>query len=200
MARELLFLVCAYLSGSVLYARVFGRLFGKDVTQNSPDGNPGTFNAFQNGGFWCGLLTLLGDLAKGFVPVFLYLRGPVTDLGLALVLAAPVLGHILPLFFRFRGGKGIAVTFGCLLGLLPQWRPVGALIVCFLFFSLILQVKPHYHRTLWTYVCATALLWSQPVPRPMQAGFLLMAAMVFLRLHWSREEKEKCEVKLLWMR
>lgn len=200
MARELLFLVCAYLSGSVLYARVFGRLFGKDVTLGSSDGNPGTFNAFQNGGFWCGLLTLLGDLAKGFVPVFLYLRGPVTDLGLALVLAAPVLGHILPLFFRFRGGKGIAVTFGCLLGLLPEWRPVGALIVCFLFFSLILQVKPHYHRTLWTYVCATVLLWSQPVPRPMQAGFLLMAAMVFLRLHWSREEKEKCEVKLLWMR
>ena len=69
MARELLFLVCAYLSGSVLYARVFGRLFGKDVTLGSSDGNPGTFNAFQNGGFWCGLLTLLGDLAKGFVPV-----------------------------------------------------------------------------------------------------------------------------------
>lgn len=200
MARELFFFVFAYLSGSVLYARVFGRLLGKDVTQDSPDGNPGTFNAFQCGGFWCGVLTLLGDLVKGFAPVFLYTRGPVTDLGLALVLAAPVLGHILPVFYHFHGGKGIAATFGCLLGLLPAWRPVGVLIVCFLFFSLILQITPHYHRTLWTYACACVLLWCQPVGRPIQAGFLLIAAMVFLRLHWSREEKEKCEVKLLWMR
>lgn len=200
MTRGLFYLVFGYLSGSVLYARVFGCLLGRDVTGKSQDGNPGAFNAFRCGGFWCGVLTLLGDLAKGFVPVFLYTRGPVTDLGLALVLAAPVLGHILPVFYRFHGGKGIAVTFGCLLGLLPVWRPVVALILCFLFFSLILQVRPNYHRTLFTYACACVVLWCQPVARPVQAGFLLIAAMVFLRLHWSREEKERCEVKLLWMR
>ena len=69
------FLLIGYLSGSVLYARIFGYLFKhKDITQNTKDNNPGTANAFINGGFFCGICTLVCDLLKGFVPVFIYLR------------------------------------------------------------------------------------------------------------------------------
>ena len=61
------FILLGYLSGSVLYARVFARLFGKEeMIENSRDRNPGTANAFMYGGFWCGLLTLICDIhARG---------------------------------------------------------------------------------------------------------------------------------------
>ena len=69
------FILLGYLSGSILYARVFARLFGKeDIIVNSKDHNPGTANAFMYGGFWCGLLTLICDIAKGCVPVYAFLR------------------------------------------------------------------------------------------------------------------------------
>lgn len=74
--REFCFLIAAYLSGSILYARVFGRLLvHKDITAGTKDGNPGTANAFQHGGLMCGTLTLICELLKGFLPVWLYLRG-----------------------------------------------------------------------------------------------------------------------------
>ena len=107
MLRDLFYVSFGYLAGSILFAHVFGYLLGnKDVTEESRDHNPGTANAFVYGGFWCGVLTLCGDLAKGFFPVFLYLGGtPLSDCGFAVafVLLAPVAGHILPLFHRFRG-------------------------------------------------------------------------------------------------
>ena len=65
---------------------------------------------------------LCGDLLKGFIPVFLFASTHEEGIFFmpgALVLAAPVLGHAFPLFHRFRGGKGIAVSFGCLLGPMP---------------------------------------------------------------------------------
>lgn len=150
MYRTLLYTILGYLSGSLLFAKFFNRLLdGEDVTAESPDKNPGVYNAFLYGGKFCGILTLCCDLLKGFFPVYLYSRAPdlplfpagngpaipvVSGGGLALVLAAPVLGHIFPLWHRFRGGKGITVTFGVLLGLLPQAGPVVILACVFLFF------------------------------------------------------------------
>ena len=59
MVRALLFILLGYLSGSVLYAKIWGKLLcGTDITKGSTDGNPGTANAFIQGGFWCGVLTL----------------------------------------------------------------------------------------------------------------------------------------------
>ena len=69
------FILFGYFTGSLLFARYFSNLFcGKDVTVDTPDSNPGTYNAYTYGGFWCGALTLVCDLLKGFLPVFLYIR------------------------------------------------------------------------------------------------------------------------------
>ena len=70
MIKTIGFIFLGYLSGSVLYARIFAALFKKDnMIENSKDKNPGTANAFMYGGFWCGLLSLIVDLAKGVLPV-----------------------------------------------------------------------------------------------------------------------------------
>ena len=67
MLRTVLFICMGYLSGSVLYALVFAKIFHKgDILEQSSDHNPGTANAFMYGGFWCGLFTLLLMCSKDF--------------------------------------------------------------------------------------------------------------------------------------
>ena len=201
MGRTVVFTVLGYLSGSLLFARYWGKWCrGRNVVEESPDQNPGTFNAFQYGGFVCGTLTLCGDLLKGFLPVFLYCRERPWGLGLALVLAAAVWGHVLPLYHGFRGGKGVAVTFGCLLGLLPKRRPLLLLAFVFLFFSLVVKITPNYHRTLAAYVAA-ALGMVLFVPDPGVAlGFGLISVVVVGKLLHSTERKESCKVGIVWKR
>lgn len=201
MGRTVVFTVLGYLSGSLLFARYWGKWCrGRNVVEESPDQNPGTFNAFQYGVVVCGTLTLCGDLLKGFLPVFLYCRERPWGLGLALVLAAPVWGHVLPLYHGFRGGKGVAVTFGCLLGLLPKRRPLLLLAFVFLFFSLVVKITPNYHRTLAAYVAA-ALGMVLFVPDPGVAlGFGLISVVVIGKLLHSTERKESCKVGIVWKR
>ncbi len=204
MAGTIGYVILGYLCGSVLFAQVFSKVFHKEgMIENSKDQNPGTANAFMQGGFWCGLLTLAGDVLKGFLPVFWFMHGEVAGdshvLLQGLVIAAPVIGHGFPLFYGFRGGKGIAVTFGCLLGLLPLWQPLGALAVFFTFFSVVLRITPHYHRTLAAYLCALAFVLCMGGGESVRVGFVMITLTVCARLFSSREAKEKMGVGLLWM-
>lgn len=203
MYNTVIYALLGYLSGSVLYARVSEALFHKNgMLTESGDQNPGTANAFRYGGLACGLLTLTGDLLKGFLPVFLCVRG-VPDFAaqprFALVIAAPVLGHAFPAFHGAKGGKGIAVSFGCLLGLLPEWRPVAILAACFLFFSLILIITPNFQRTFVTYLCAAAAMMLLREVPACTLGFVLICGIVCLRLHLSKETRELMEVRPVWM-
>ncbi len=193
-----------YLSGSILYARIFAKLFRKeDMIEKSRDRNPGAGNAFMYGGFWCGVLTLTCDILKGFFPVYLFMQYALElspdMLSIAFVMAAPVVGHAFPVFYKGRGGKGIAVTFGCLLGLFPFLEPFAILAAFFIFFSCILRINPHYYRTLAAYMCALIgmlLLVKQPM---VLLGFAIIAVVVSSRMLLSEEEKEKMRIKLLWM-
>lgn len=198
MLISLCFTAFGYLSGSILFARVYGALFGKDLISNSTDGNPGTSNAFIYGGMLCGTLTLLGDLIKGFLPVFLYLymtRGNM-DIYLAPVLVSPVLGHIFPCFYRFRGGKGIAVSFGCLLGLLPISAPLLTLAAIYILLSVVVRISPHYYRTIVTYCLFAAICARFAVSVGVTLGCALISLLIIFRHLKSREEKQKFEVSL----
>ncbi len=205
MVRAIIYIIIGYLSGSVLYANVFSRVFRiKNVAEESRDGNPGTANAFMHGGFFVGTSTLICELSKGIVPVFLYTYGMSSsalsaDFMLPFVISAPLVGHIFPVFYRFRGGKGVAVTFGVLLGLCPHMIPALTLAFYFIFFSLVLRVKTHFHRTMVTYFFTAATLFLLRVELPVSLGFLIIAAAVQYKLHMSREERQKFEVSLLWM-
>lgn len=202
--RDILYIVCGYLCGSVLFARLVSQLlFSRDVTDDGSDQNPGTANAFKFGGFWCGVLTLVLDLAKGIIPVHMYIRGLDRDdcgLALAFVIAAPVLGHVLPVFFKFRGGKGIAVFFGSLLGLFPYMMMPGLILAAvFIFFSVVVVISPHYYRTLVTYVAASILVaLFGNCPFAVSVGFLCASVIIVIRMLRSTEQKEELEVRLAW--
>ena len=112
----------------------------------------------------------------------------------ALVLMAPVWGHAFPAQFHFQGGKGIAVTFGCLLGLcLATDTPLKALAFFFLFFSLVLRVSPNFYRTGITYLCALAVSFYPPATG-VRLEFLGLTARRLLRLHLSPEKREKLRI------
>ncbi len=201
-------IMVGYLSGSVLFFHIVTRSFGKKaLLAQSRDGNPGTANAFICGGAWCGMLTLVGDLAKGILPMVLYrwMGGDFERLPLlsALVLAAPVIGHAFPLFFGFRGGKAIAVSFGCLLGLAPDMMPAIILAAVFIALSLVLRISPHFYRTLVTYLLSFAVMifWGICFDGAVGVvlGFSVMTVTVTLKLCMSHEEKDRLKVRLLWM-
>ena len=113
----LLWILLAFLLGSLPFAVWLGRLAGVDP-RTVGDGNPGTFNVWKLAGWRVGVPVLVLDFSKGVVPAMLA-RQVWKGSGWALVavIAAPVLGHAFSPFLRGRGGKGLATAFGVWTGL-----------------------------------------------------------------------------------
>ena len=116
--------------GSLSFAVIVSRLMGLSDPRTYGSGNPGATNVLRSGNKAAAVVTLLLDLLKGFVPVVL-VRGWGGAYGLgegtvALVGLAALLGHLWPVFFRFRGGKGVATAAGVLLGFEP-WLGIATL-------------------------------------------------------------------------
>ena len=113
--------VLAYLLGSVAFAIVVGRLAGIGDPRSFGSGNPGATNVLRSGHKGAAAATLLLDAFKGWLAVWLAetvgARFGVGDGGVALVALAVFVGHLYPVFFGFRGGKGVATAFGVLLAL-----------------------------------------------------------------------------------
>ena len=130
----LFFTILGFALGSTLFAYWTPKIIRHiDIRELPADHNPGVANAFMYGGFFCGLLSLILELAKGFVPVFLGQRFLDTHSLLFIpVLIAPVFGHAFPFFRKEKGGKAITASFGVLLGLFPEMRP--AVYLAFLYF------------------------------------------------------------------
>jgi glycerol-3-phosphate acyltransferase PlsY len=122
--------LAAYLIGSLSFAVIVSRLMGLNDPRTYGSGNPGATNVLRSGNKAAAVLTLLLDALKGFVPVLLVkLYGAQFGLDegtLALVAIAAFLGHLWPVFFHFKGGKGVATAAGVLLGLNP-WLGLATL-------------------------------------------------------------------------
>ncbi|WP_201764901.1 glycerol-3-phosphate 1-O-acyltransferase PlsY [Methylotuvimicrobium buryatense] len=116
MMLESLFVVFAYLAGSVSSAIIVCRMMGLPDPREQGSGNPGATNVMRIGGKKAAGITLLGDMLKGLLPVYLAkILGMPVD-ALALIGLAAFLGHLYPVFFGFKGGKGVATSVGVLLG------------------------------------------------------------------------------------
>lgn len=113
---EWLLVRVAYLIGSVSSAIIVCQLMGLDDPREHGSGNPGATNVMRIGGKKAAAITLLGDALKGLLPVLAAKALGVDAQLLALVVFAAFLGHLYPIFFGFKGGKGVATTFGVTLG------------------------------------------------------------------------------------
>ena len=123
-------IVIGYLIGSLSFAVLVSRAFGLPDPHTYGSGNPGATNVLRTGSRVAALLTLAGDALKGWVAVWLVqVFGPaygVHDAAPALAGLGAFLGHLYPVFFGFRGGKGVATAAGILFAV-NAWLGLGAL-------------------------------------------------------------------------
>jgi glycerol-3-phosphate acyltransferase PlsY len=109
-------ILIAYLVGSISSAILVCNLMGLPDPRTEGSGNPGATNVLRVGGKKAAAITLIGDMLKGLLPVLAANLLEVLPLTLALTGLAAFLGHLYPVFFGFRGGKGVATMLGVLFG------------------------------------------------------------------------------------
>jgi len=124
------FIIAGYLIGSLSFAVIVSRLLGLPDPHTYGSGNPGATNVLRTGNKAAAVLTLAGDAAKGWFAVWLAREVGagygVDEAGAALAGLAAFLGHLYPVYFRFKGGKGVATAAGILLAINP-WLGLGTL-------------------------------------------------------------------------
>jgi glycerol-3-phosphate acyltransferase PlsY len=128
----LLVIMFAYLCGSIPTGVIIARRLGIDVRKVG-SGNIGATNVARNVGKKAGVFTLLGDAAKGLVPVLIVRALELGETPLACAAVAALLGHLFSPFLHFSGGKGVATGLGVFLGLAPQAIFLALLLFVFTF-------------------------------------------------------------------
>lgn len=132
MLASLVCIIAAYLIGCISFAILASWIFRLPDPRTYGSGNPGATNVLRSGRKAAALVTLAGDTAKGWIAVLLASRlAPVLGFGSATIAAcalAVFLGHLYPVYFGFKGGKGVATALGVLLGL-SVWLGLAALAV-----------------------------------------------------------------------
>jgi glycerol-3-phosphate acyltransferase PlsY len=136
----ILFVVVAYLIGSISFAVVVSWCFRLPDPHTYGSGNPGATNVLRTGRKAAAVLTLIGDAAKGAVALWLARRlAPEFEVGeitLAAVAFAAFIGHLFPVYFRFKGGKGVSTAAGILLALDARIAGVALLVWLLTVFAL----------------------------------------------------------------
>jgi glycerol-3-phosphate acyltransferase PlsY len=124
--NEWLFIIGAYLLGSVAFGIVVSRLFGLPDPRTVGSGNPGATNVMRSGKKAAALLTLLGDAGKGWAAVWAAQHVGLAQPWICGVAIAVFIGHLYPVFYGFQGGKGVATAAGILLAISP-WLGLSVL-------------------------------------------------------------------------
>jgi len=146
-----------YLLGSVPTGLVLTKLFSKVDPRKMGSKNIGATNIFRTVGKALGILTLIGDVLKGAIPIWIAIQWGLTDqwglssdLWISIVGVSPFLGHIFPLFLGFKGGKGVATALGVYLVV----SPIAVLIELFLFLGIVWRWR---FISLGSISCATTI-------------------------------------------
>jgi glycerol-3-phosphate acyltransferase PlsY len=145
-----LLILFAYLVGSIPIGVLLARLKGKDPRKTG-SGNIGATNVMRSAGKVLGILTLLGDVLKGFIPTFIAMRLGVPDLFIALVGLATFSGHLFPVFLKFKGGKGVATGAGVFLAI-----NYPVILISFVIFVIVFFI--------WKYVSLGSLVGTAIIP------------------------------------
>ena len=180
---ESFLIIAAYLFGSLSTAIITCKLMGLPDPRTLGSGNPGATNVLRHGGKKAAAITLLGDALKGVVPVLIAHWLQATPLVLSLTALAAFLGHLYPVFFKFKGGKGVATAFGVLVAM--TW-PVGlALLATWLVMAFLFKISS---LSALTAACLSPLYmwWLAPQPE-----FIALSIILSCLLLWRHRSNIK---------
>lgn len=132
---ELIFIVGAYLLGSISFGILMSRAFGLPDPRTVGSGNPGATNVLRSGKKAAAVLTLLGDALKGWFAVWLAMHYDLLMWQVCAVALAVFIGHLYPIYYGFRGGKGVATALGVMLAV-SLWLGLAAMLTWLLVFAI----------------------------------------------------------------
>ena len=192
--ERIICLAIGYVCGLLQSGYLVGKLHHIDI-RKSGSGNAGSTNALRVMGWRAGLMTFAGDVLKCFAAV-LIVRGLYHGSNcLALLMmyagAGVTLGHNFPFYMKFKGGKGIAVSFGVLLALFPIWKPVLLLAFFYILFSVVFKIRSHRRRSIVTFGCfCVGCLSLVPIPAIL-LGCVLISCIVIYKHHLMEEKSNE---------
>ena len=168
--------VPAYLLGSVPIGILLSRLKGQDPRKVG-SGNIGATNVMRASGKALGILTLVGDILKGFLPTWLALRAGLAAPLVAAVAFAAFVGHLFPVYLRFKGGKGVATALGVFIAL----SPLAVLIDIAVFAVILITWRYVSLGSLAAAALMPVLLFAFRFPSPYVDLCLAMAILIFVK-------------------
>ncbi|MCU7904663.1 MAG: glycerol-3-phosphate 1-O-acyltransferase PlsY [Candidatus Thiodiazotropha sp. (ex Epidulcina cf. delphinae)] len=167
----------AYLMGSISSAIIVCRLMGLPDPRSQGSNNPGATNVLRIGGKKAAAITLLGDSIKGLIPMLTAHLFGATPLILALTGMAAFLGHLYPVFFGFKGGKGVATALGVQFGL--HWGIGGAVGLVWLFIAKVVNISSL--SALISMALAPLIVWAIWPKAELVAMQIAMSTLLFWR-------------------
>jgi glycerol-3-phosphate acyltransferase PlsY len=170
--------VSAYLCGSIPTGVLIARRLGVEVRKVG-SGNIGATNVARSAGKTAGLLTLVGDAAKGLIPVLVVRFLNLGETTVAATAVAALLGHLFPLFLGFSGGKGVATGLGVFLGLAPY----AILLALLLFLAVFALFRIVSLSSLVATAATPLLLLMLAHPREHVVAGLVIALLIIVRHH-----------------
>ena len=180
-------IILAYAIGSISFAVLVSRAFGLPDPRSYGSGNPGATNVMRSGKKAAAILTLLGDGAKGWLAVFLAQQlAPawgVGDMGIAAAALAVFIGHVFPVFFGFKGGKGVATAAGIMLAL-NVWLGLAVVATWLLTFAM-----SRYSSLSALLAAGLAPLYAAIFLPPLYVGMLVVLAALLIWRHRANIRK-----------
>ena len=173
----ILFAGLAYLIGSFSTAIITCKIMGIEDPRKTGSLNPGATNVLRHGGKTAAIITLIGDMLKGLIPVLVISQFQSDTLTIALVGLFAFLGHIFPVYYGFKGGKGVATYYGVILGI--NWQ-VG-LIAITIWLATAALLKISSLSALVSIFCTPFLLWYFSQSIELTSAVILMSIIAFWR-------------------
>jgi acyl phosphate:glycerol-3-phosphate acyltransferase len=166
---QVLLILFAYLVGSIPIGVLLARMKGKDPRKTG-SGNIGATNVMRSAGKALGIITLIGDVLKGFIPTYVAMCLGAPVLIIALVGFASFSGHLFPVFLKFKGGKGVATGAGVFLAI-----SYPVILISFIIFVIVFLI--------WKYVSLGSLMGTAIIPlsfalREEPMGYTLLSLLI----------------------
>ncbi|MFT5703254.1 MAG: glycerol-3-phosphate acyltransferase PlsY [Rickettsiales bacterium] len=178
---QILFLALTYFVASIPFGLVLAKIFGKQDIRKAGSGNIGATNVARILGKKIGFATLILDAAKGAVMViiakYLFTSGAFSYTFISLVAAVAVIGHVFPIYLKFKGGKGVATSLAVLLAL----NPIIGLVCCFAWIIIFLFIKTSSISSLSAILITAGFSLYSRASTPEILLVVFLAFIIFLR-------------------